>query len=131
MDLRAHWRFGPATVQPGAALARASPELTRALSVAADSHLVSPPPYAWFAEKADAQEKQMREDHAHAVIQRSAEQARRAREPAHERSMQADQAPAAGHSVKAWSTASTGGPADGPPQECSRKPPLLRDGVPG
>jgi hypothetical protein len=51
---------------------------------------VSPPPRAWLAEKADAQEKQMREDH---VTRRRAEPARRAREAAHERSLQADQAP--------------------------------------
>jgi hypothetical protein len=51
---------------------------------------VSPPPRAWFAEKADAQEKQMREDHPPRA-QQNAEQAA-CRLGADER-LQADQAP--------------------------------------
>jgi hypothetical protein len=74
----------------------ASPELTRALSVAADSHLVSPPPSRIIAEEANAQERQMVEDRQRATAERSAQQAERARHAAHQRGLEAERQAAKG-----------------------------------
>jgi hypothetical protein len=71
----------------------ASPELTKAVSVAADTHLITTRPRPFIAKAVQAEADRLRIARAQLLAERGDKQAQRVREAAHERSLQGDRAP--------------------------------------